>query len=130
MNFCTTINCMDGRVQLPVIQYLQKRFHVSYVDSITEPGPNLILAEQTHADLVRSIYNRLKISVRQHGSVGVAVVGHYDCAGNPSTQSEQTSQTIKSVRAIRQEYSDIEILGLWVDENWQVFEVPEGGDIS
>lgn len=37
---------MDGRVQLPVIKYLQDRFKVQYVDTITEPGPNLILAEQ------------------------------------------------------------------------------------
>ena len=40
MIFFTTIKCKDGRVQLPVISYLQKRFNVQYVDSITEPGPN------------------------------------------------------------------------------------------
>ncbi|MHC5086790.1 MAG: carbonic anhydrase, partial [Planctomycetota bacterium] len=26
MSFCTAINCMDGRVQLPVIPFLQNRF--------------------------------------------------------------------------------------------------------
>ncbi len=51
MSFCTTINCMDGRVQLPVIKYLQKHFNVDYVDSITEPGPNLILAKQTNFNI-------------------------------------------------------------------------------
>ena len=45
MKFYTVINCMDGRVQLPVIKYLQKRFNVEYVDSITEAGPNLVLSE-------------------------------------------------------------------------------------
>ncbi|MGI9568583.1 MAG: carbonic anhydrase, partial [Desulfobulbia bacterium] len=34
MRFCSVISCMDGRVQLPVIRYLQKRFNVDYVDSI------------------------------------------------------------------------------------------------
>jgi hypothetical protein len=36
---------MDGRVQLPVIDYLRKRFGVEHVDSVIEAGPNLILAE-------------------------------------------------------------------------------------
>jgi hypothetical protein len=34
MSFYTTINCMDGRVQFPVISYLMERFVVRYVDVI------------------------------------------------------------------------------------------------
>ena len=45
MSFCTVVNCMDGRVQLPVIRYLQDRIEVLYVDSVTEPGPVRSLAE-------------------------------------------------------------------------------------
>ncbi|GAB4379897.1 MAG: hypothetical protein Kow0042_29680 [Calditrichia bacterium] len=52
MRFCTAINCLDGRVQLPVIQHLKKRFKVDFVDVITEPGPNLILSEQKNSALV------------------------------------------------------------------------------
>lgn len=63
MDFCTVINCMDGRVQLPVIEHLQKRFNAKYVDSITEPGPNLILSEQNNPILVKHILDRLKISI-------------------------------------------------------------------
>ena len=68
MSFCTVINCMDGRVQLPVIEYLQKRFNVEDVDSITEPGPNLILAKQPESELAGSIINRVRVSVEQHRS--------------------------------------------------------------
>ena len=120
MSFCTVINCMDGRVQLPVIKYLQKRFNVDYVDSITEPGPNLILAQQTNIGIVGSIFNRLKISVDHHGSVGIAVAGHYDCAGNPATKEEQTVHTLEAIRCIKRRYSDCEIIGLWVDDNLKV----------
>jgi hypothetical protein len=123
MSFCTVINCMDGRVQLPVIKYLKERFHVDYVDSITEPGPNLILAQQTNINLVESIFNRLKISVDRHGSVGIAVAGHYGCAGNPATKEQQTVHTIDAIRCIESRYSDLEIIGLWVDENWKVSEL-------
>jgi len=43
--FATAINCMDGRVQTPVIKWLKNEYKVNYIDMITEPGPNKILAE-------------------------------------------------------------------------------------
>ena len=123
MSFCTVINCMDGRIQLPVINYLRERFNVDYVDSITEPGPNLILAQQANVNIVESIFNGIKISVNRHGSVGIAVAGHYNCAGNPAPKEEQTVHTLDAVRCIKRRYSDLEIIGLWVDENWKVSEL-------
>ena len=125
MSFCTVINCMDGRVQLPAIRYLQKRFNVEYVDSITEPGPNLILAEQNNPVLVKSVLERLKISIENHHSVGVAVVGHHDCAGNPAPQSDQIIHTQKAAQFLRQQYENIEVIGLWIDKNWEVHEVTD-----
>jgi len=123
MSFCTAINCMDGRVQLPVIEFLKKRFNVNYVDVISEPGPNRILAEQNNLNVVESIFDRLRISVRQHGSAGIAVVGHHDCAGNPASQQEQYRHTLAAMDCIRRKYSNIPIIGLWVSENWEVREI-------
>jgi len=45
--FVTVINCIDGRVQKPVINKFQKDYNADYIDMITEPGPNLILAENS-----------------------------------------------------------------------------------
>jgi hypothetical protein len=115
---------MDGRVQTPVIRFLQERFGAEYVDSITEPGPNLILSEQKDTGIVQSILNRLSISVEKHRSVGVAIAGHYDCAGNPAPRDEQVHQLHDAVRFLRQQYSEIPIIALWVDKRWQVTEVP------
>lgn len=123
MSFCTAINCMDGRAQLPVIEYLQQRFGVDYVDSITEPGPNKILAEQTDSHLLDSIFQRLQISVQHHHSVGLAVVGHADCAGNPATEQEQAIHTRRAVEYLKGKYGDLEIIGLWVDASWNVLEL-------
>ena len=114
---------MDGRVQLPVINYVQERFDAEYVDTITEPGPNRILAEQNDEVVIASILKRLDISLEKHSSVGVAVVGHHDCAGNPTSQEAQIAHIRKAVRFLRQRYANTEIVGLWVDENWQVHEV-------
>jgi carbonic anhydrase len=125
MRFCTVINCMDGRVQLPVNRYLQKRFNVKYVDSITEAGPNLILSEGKRIPSIQSILGKLKISIENHNSVGVAIAGHYDCAGNPATKNDQIIHIQKAIQFLRQQYENIEIIGLWIDKNRVVHEVGE-----
>ncbi len=123
MSFCTVINCMDGRVQVPVIEYLQEYFDVKYVDSITEPGPNLILAEHKDTNYLNSIAKRIDISVNKHGSIGIAIVGHYDCAGNPATDEEQDNHTREAVKYIKRTYPNIKVIGLWVDkQNIQVLD--------
>ncbi len=123
MSFCTVINCLDGRVQLPVISYLKKRFGVNYVDSVTEAGPNHILADGTCRERIEAILERLDISITNHNSVGIAVVGHYDCAGNPASGEEQRVHTLEAVRFLKSRYKDFEVIGLWVDETWQVNEL-------
>lgn len=124
MSFCTAINCMDGRVQLPVIRYLQARFGVSFVDTITEPGPNRILADRADVRTVQAILDRLAISVQKHASVGIAVVGHHDCAGNPAPREAQILHLQEAVRFLQTHYPTLPILALWVDENWTVTEIP------
>lgn len=123
MSFCTAINCMDGRVQLPVIHYLRQRFGVDYVDTITEPGPNRILAEGTPPERLQSILERLRISVENHGSRSIAVVGHHDCAGNPAPREQQLKHLQQALAFLRERYPDMQIIALWVDNNWQVQEV-------
>ena len=123
MRFCSVISCMDGRVQLPVIRYLQKRFNVDYVDSITEAGPNLILSEAKSSSSTQAILERLKISIENHDSVGVAIVGHHDCAGNPAPKDDQIVHIQKAIQLIYQQYEGIEVIGLWVDHNWEVHEI-------
>ncbi len=120
MPFCTAINCMDGRVQLPVIHYLQQQYNTPYVDMITEPGPNRILADQPDSPLFHSLLNRLDISVDLHESKLVAIVGHHDCAGNPSPKETQLTQINNATAILRKLHPKIKIIGLWVDANWIV----------
>jgi len=122
MRFCTAINCMDGRVQLPVIRYLKKKFNATYVDSITEAGPVSILSKGKSI-ASGSILERLKISIDKHNSTGVAIIAHADCAGNPVPKNDQILHLEKSIDFLRQQYDNIEIIGLWVDKNWDVHEV-------
>ena len=126
MSFCTAINCMDGRVQVPIAAFLKERLNVEYVDIITEAGPNRLLGKQTSYSLIESVFNRLRMSVEHHHSVGIAVVGHYDCAGNPAGKEEQSAQTVAAAKYIRKRCTrckNIPIIGLWVDGKWSVSEV-------
>jgi carbonic anhydrase len=119
---------MDGRVQLPAIAFLKERFNVDYVDMITEAGPNRILGEQINSSLLESMFDRVRISVEHHHSTGIAIIGHYDCAGNPAGKEKQTADTVAAVKYIRKVcsgYNGITVIGLWIDENWSVSEIPE-----
>ncbi len=117
--FGTVINCMDGRTQLPVNEWMRKKYNLDYIDTITEPGPDKILAEND-LKTVQSIRKRVMISVEKHGSDIVAVVAHHDCAGNPVDKEEHLRQVHKSIDLIKSWNLPVKTTGLWVNENWQV----------
>jgi hypothetical protein len=118
--FATAINCMDGRTQLPVIEWVKREHKVDYVDTITEPGPVRILATATDAAALESIKRRLSISVTRHGSTSVAIVAHADCAGNPVDKETQLRQLRMAAAAVLCWGFDVQLDLLWLGDNWQV----------
>ncbi len=118
--FVTAINCMDGRVQVPVIAWLKADTGADYVDNITEPGPVKILAEGRNRVLLGSIRRRVKISVERHGSELVAIIAHHDCAGNPVDEQTQRRQLERAIRRVESWGLGVRVVGLWVNERWQV----------
>jgi len=122
MSFCTAINCMDGRVQLPVINYLRERFGVEYVDSVTEAGPNRIVGLQSDTALLDSILDRVKRSVKFHDPAGLAIVAHHDCLGNPVDKIVQFEELELAAKYLTEQFGEIPVIGLWVDETWTVSE--------
>ncbi len=123
MSFYTAVNCMDGRVQLPVISYLKEKLGVQYIDMITEPGPVKILSENAGSEAAKSIFRKISISIDKHQSLGIAVVAHHDCAGNPVSADVQREQLKESVDAIREVFPDVKVIGLWSDETWSITEI-------
>ena len=120
MTYCTSIHCMDGRIQEPIIQFIKENYDVEYVDTITEPGPIKLLAENKDKKLIVSILSRINISIEKHRSRLIFISGHYDCAGNPVNEDIQKQQIKKSVQYLEKTYPGIEIIGLWIDKNWRV----------
>lgn len=117
--FGTAINCMDGRAQLPVIAWMKERYGLDYVDMITEAGADCVLTQGT-PEQVASVLARVHVSVDKHHSKVVAIVGHDDCAGNPCAPADHLGHIRRSVAAARGWGLPAEVIGIWLDEGWQV----------
>jgi carbonic anhydrase len=118
--FATAINCIDGRAQEPVIKYLQEVFGVDYIDMITEPGPNKILAEGEDTNTIERMKKKVEFSVEKHNSQVISIVGHYDCAGNPANEDTQKEHLKKAADVIVSWGFPVkEIIAVWLDENFK-----------
>ena len=124
MKFGTVINCIDGRVQIPVQEYLKKHFDADYFDACNETGPAKILSERDDTCRMVALKEQMRISIEVHGSRIIALVGHYDCAGNPVERDKQEEQMKNALSYLHKAYGEgIIYLGLYVNENWKVEEV-------
>lgn len=122
-SFATVINCMDGRVQLPVIKYMKKKHKVDFVDMITEAGPNKILSSNKNISKVKSIKERVRISVKAHKSKIIAVAGHWNCAGNNVPKETKLKQISLSVKKIQSWNFNLPVIGLWLNKYFKIEEV-------
>ena len=116
--FATAINCMDGRVILPITEWMKKQFNVEYVDMITEAGPDKTLSQGTPSQ-IQSIKDRVTVSVAKHNSNTIAIVGHHDCAGNPVDKNTHLLQVKDCCAIIKSWELDARILGVWLNEQWK-----------
>jgi hypothetical protein len=114
---------MDGRVQVPVMEFLKKKYGVDYVDMITEAGSNGILAANRDQPIIDSIKRRVGISTIRHGSKHIAIVGHHDCAGNPVDKETHLAHVRSAIKVVKSWGVKAEVIGLWVDDKWKVSEV-------
>ena len=113
----TCLNCMDGRVQLPVLTWIKANYPVDFVDVITEAGMDGVLAKQKDiAEILRSI----KVSVHLNKSTRLFIVGHYDCRGNPVDENRHCKEIADAVKRLKSLCPAQEVIGLWVNDRWQV----------
>lgn len=119
----TCLNCMDGRVQLPVLGWIKENYEVDFVDVITEAGMDGVMAGQEDiSEILRSI----AISMNVNKSTRIFVVGHHDCRGNPVGRDEHLRQIRAAAVRIQGHWPDHPVTGLWVNDAWQVEVVPGG----
>ncbi len=116
--FATTINCIDGRAHLPVRKWMQEKLDVQYIDRITEPGVDKILAE-SNAAAIEAIREKVSISVNAHHSRFITVVGHHDCAANPGEEAMHQQQIRHAAAIVASWGLPATVFGLWVNDQWQ-----------
>jgi carbonic anhydrase len=115
--FATSVSCMDGRIQIPLTIWIKENFSVDYVDTITEPGIDKQVADNTDLE---SIKTKVGISINKHESELIIVSGHYDCAGNPVSNEEHITQIKKGIEVISSWNLGVKVVGVWVDDTWKI----------
>ena len=113
-SFATSLSCMDGRVQLPMINLIKQKYSVDYVDTITAPGIDKVIFDGN----IESIKKSVIISVSNHKSSHIVISGHFGCAGNPVSEEEHFTHIKKSVEIISSWNLDADVVGVWIDENF------------
>jgi hypothetical protein len=108
---------MDGRVQLPVINWIKEKYPVDFVDVITEAGMDRVLARQEDISEIR---RSIRVSVELNKSRRLFIVGHHDCRGNPVDHAAHKRDITDAVARLRALSPGFEIAGLWVNDRWQV----------
>ncbi len=120
--FGTAISCIDGRVQLPVLNWIKKNYSIEFVDTVTEPGPDKALSEK-NIDKITQIKAKVLISINAHGSRLIVVSGHHDCAANPASKKIHLKQIRKSINIVISWKLSANVIGLWVNDQWKIEQI-------
>ncbi|HEY1387377.1 MAG TPA: carbonic anhydrase [Ktedonobacterales bacterium] len=117
--FATAINCIDGRAQRPVSDWMRIQYSVDFIDTITHPGPEKGLTQgpQATIDIMRA---NVGVSVSAHESKLIAIAAHHGCAGNPVSDEEHQEQVRAACQVVIAWGLPVRVIGLWVNEWWQV----------
>lgn len=117
--FATAINCIDGRVQRPVSDWMRIQYSIDFVDTITQPGPEKTLTQGSQA-IIDTMRANVDVSVSAHESKLIAIAAHYGCAGNPVSDEEHQAQVRAACQVVARWGLPVRVVGLWVNEWRQV----------
>jgi hypothetical protein len=115
--FCTSLGCMDGRVQKLIGDYGREQFGAEFPDTITEPGLDGMVAKMSdESPELANLAFKISISTDKHHSKGIIVHGHEDCAGNPVSDEEHMKDISTAVEKVKGVLTnpDLPILGVYV----------------
>lgn len=120
--FGTAINCIDGRAQGPVTEWVKTVASVDYVDTVTAPGVDNVLAQE-QSDQLAALRQSVAISVNAHNSRMIVVAGHFGCAAFDADREQHVTAIRKAVQVVQSWGLNVHVVGLWVNDHWQVEQV-------
>ena len=122
--FGTAVNCIDGRTQEVVIDHMKQNYNIDGVDMVTFPGVDGIFSNEERSGEVLALIRRaVSISIEKHGSRVIAVVGHYDCAGNPGDSEHHYVHIRKAVHEVASWNFAAQVVGFYVNDKRKIEEV-------
>jgi hypothetical protein len=121
--FGTAINCIDGRTQEVVIDHMKQKYNIDGVDMVTFPGADGIFSSGDHSEAITLIRRAVSISIEKHGSQIIAVVGHYDCAGNPGDRDYHYMHLRRAMHEVSSWNLHAQVIGLYVNAEREIEEV-------
>lgn len=126
--FAASVNCIDGRVQAPIRDWIRSEYGVDFVDVITEPGSDKALGRMSNVD--EHVRTKLNISIRAHKSEIVFVSGHHECAANPVSRDEHIEDIRKAADKINSWNLPVKVIGLWINDSWNIerISIPDSQD--
>ena len=116
-SFASALNCIDGRTQIPVINFIKERSGVRYVDMITEAGIIKHLASNTEDSVAEATRLSVEITVSGHKPKSVFLLAHQDCLGNQVAEKIQKGQLLQAKRNVESWHLPVEVKCLWVNAN-------------
>lgn len=129
--FFTVLGCMDGRCQEVVARFGREQFGAEFPDTITEAGLVGMLANNPSQDFLDSLKKKILISLNKHGSKGIIIDGHAECAGDSVDDAEHKAHIKKAIAVVRSLIgpSNTPIIGVFVQrakdhpKNWEVHQL-------
>jgi hypothetical protein len=121
--FGTAINCIDGRTQEVVIDHMKQNYNIDGVDMVTLPGADGLFSNEEHSGEIALIRRAVSISIERHGSRIIAVVGHYDCAGNPGNREHHYMHIRSAMQEVSSWNFQAQVIGLYVNDKREIEEV-------
>lgn len=121
--FGTAINCIDGRTQEVVIDHMKQKYNIDGVDMVTFPGADGIFSSGDHSEAIALIRRAVSISIEKHGSQIIAIIGHYDCAGNPGDREYHYIHLRRAMHEVSSWNLHAQVIGLYVNDKREIEEV-------
>jgi carbonic anhydrase len=114
--FATCLSCIDGRVAMPVTQFIKDKHGVAFVDYITEAGMDGFIFQP---GALEGILRKVDFSFKNHRSSILYIVGHTECSGNIVDDEQHKKDILAAVERLKRLRPSVAVGGLFVDKEWK-----------
>jgi carbonic anhydrase len=102
---------------------MKKNYNIDGVDMVTFSDAEGLSSNGDPSEEIAIITRAVSISIEKHGSRIIAVVGHYDCAGNPGDREHHYMHIRRAMREVSSWNLHAQVIRLYVNDKREIEEV-------